>query len=211
MSINKYQTSLKNSIINVGRIDDWVRFICGPFADNEIIGDYRIQLSDEDEDLRMFIWYKTHPCFNIVLFKHDNVAIMDGLYYNPDCFCTISGEALMARKIVDFTISYIKSKGAVEVQFSDSVCVHRNIKDTHLGPLYFLKFGQTWYERYFGFKPTAEYAKKYEEAKIRQSALSISLNLQDKPCDYFTNEIVDELFYQLKISLFPYICWFKKV
>ena len=208
MSINKYHSALKNSIINVGRIEMWGRFIGGGFKDAEIIGDYRVQFNDDGKDLRMFIWSKTRPCINVVMSKSDSVAVMDGVYYNPGC--TVSGQMLRGegtRKMVDFAIKYIKSKGAKEIVLSDNSSVDCNGTMIRLGPMYFLKFGVTWYEKYFGFKPTAEYYEQYEAAKNGQKLL----NLRDKPCDYFTNAVVDDLFLQLGMVYFYKIAWYKKV
>jgi len=211
MSINissKYHSSLKNSIKNVGRTEEWGRYLGGGFNDAEIIDDYRIQLNDDEKDLRMFIWSKGRPCVNIALSKIDFVAVMDGVYYNPGC--TIDGQMVRGegtRKMIDFAIKYIKSKGAKIILLSDNSDVPCNGRTIRLGPMYFLKFGVTWYEKYFGFKPTQEYAKKYEEAKIRQKALG----LLDKPCDYFTNEVIDDLFNKLGMAYFYKIAWSKKL
>ena len=205
---SKYHSLLKNSIKNVGRTEEWGRFNGGGFNDAEIVDIYRVELNDEEKDLRMFIWSKSRPCINIVLSKDDDIAVMDGVYYNPGC--TVDGNMIRGdgtRKMVNFAIKYIKSKGAKEIQLSDNSDVTCNGKSIRLGPMYFLKFGVTWYEKYFGFKPTEEYAKEYEEAK----ALQKQLNLQDKPCDYFTNKVIDKIFNDMGISFFYKIGWFKKL
>jgi hypothetical protein len=186
----------------------WGRYIGGGFADSHIIGDYRVQLNDDEKDIRIFIWSKSRPCINIVISKDDNIAVMDGIYYNPGC--TINGTMKRGegtKKMVDFAIKYIISKGATQIQLSDTSAITCSGKNIRLGPMYFLKYGVTWYEKYFGFKPTQEYAEKYEMAKIRQKAL----NLQDKPCDYFTNTTIDDLFDELKMSFFYKIAWFKNL
>lgn len=205
---SKYHSLLKNSIKNVGRTEVWGRYNGGGFNHSEIVDDYRIELNNEKKDLRMFIWSRTRPCMNIVLSKEDNIAVMDGVYYNPGC--TIDGHMIRGegtRKMVNFAIKYIKSKGAKEILLSDNSDVPCNGKTVRLGPMYFLKFGVTWYEKYFGFKPTEEYAKEYEMAKILQK----QLNLQDKPCDYFTNKVVDAIFNEIGMSFFYKIAWFKKL
>jgi len=202
--MNKYHSSLKNSIINVGRIEEWSRFVGGSYETSETIGIYRVELKEEDQDIRMFIWSKTKPCINIVLSKEDNIGVIDGIYYNPTC--TING--IMKRgegtkKMLTFAIKYIKKRGAKKILLSDNSTIICNDKHVRLGPMYFLKFGMTWYEKHFGFKPTDEYAKKYEEAKEKQKALILS----EKPCDYFTNEVIDNHFNTLKLSYFYKIAW----
>ena len=205
---SKYHSLLKNSIKNVGRTEEWGRYNGGGFNNSEIIDIYRVELNNEEKDLRMFIWSKSRPCINIVLSKEDNVAVMDGVYYNPGC--TIDGRMLRGegtRKMVNFAINYIKSKGAKEIQLSDNSDVPCNGKMISLGAMYFLKFGVTWYEKYFGFKPIERFAKDYESAKILQK----QLNLQDKPCDYFTDSVVNKLLSKIELGIFYKIGWFKKL
>jgi hypothetical protein len=205
---SKYHSLLKNSIKNVGRTEPWGRYNGGGFNHSEIVDDYRVELNYEEKDLRMFIWYKSRPCMNIVLSKEDNIAVMDGVYYNYGC--TVDGRMIKGegtRKMVNFAIKFIKSKGAKEILLSDNSDVPCNGKTVRLGPMYFLKFGVTWYEKYFGFKPTEEYAKEYEMMKILQK----QLNVQDKPCDYFTNKVVDDLFNVIGMPFFYKIAWSKKL
>jgi len=107
--MNKYHSSLKNSIINVGRIEEWSRFVGGSYETSETIGIYRVELKEEDQDIRMFIWSKTKPCINIVLSKEDNIGVIDGIYYNPTC--TING--IMKRgegtkKMLTFAIKFFQ-------------------------------------------------------------------------------------------------------
>ena len=209
MSIDsKYVSLLKNSIKNVGRNEQWGRYIGGDFKDSEIIHTYRVQLNHDKKDLRMFIWSRVRPCVNIVLSKEDNVAVMDGIYYNPGC--TIDGKMIRGegtRKMVRFAITYIKSKGAKEILLSDNSDILCNGKMISLGAMYFLKFGVTWYEKYFGFKPVERFAKTYESAKILQK----QLNLQDKPCDYFTDSVINHLLSKVELAIFYKIAWSKKL
>jgi hypothetical protein len=213
MSISsKYHSSLKNSIKNLDRTDQWARYLGGGFNDAIVIDDYRVELNDEEQDLRMFIWSRSRPCVNIVLSKEDNVAVMDGVYYNPGC--TTSGNMQRGegtRKMINFAIKYIKSKGAKEIQLSDNSDVPCNGTTVSLGPMYFLKFGQTWYEKHFGFKPLPRYAKQYEAAKLLRQKLLLTLKLQDKPCDYFTDEITNNLLSKVELAVFYKIGWFKKL
>ena len=109
--------------------------------------------------------------------------------------------------MVNFVINFVKSKGAKEIHFMYKSSVVCNNFDVRLGPMYFFKFGQTWYEKYFGFKPDERNAKKYAEAKIKQQ----TLGLRDKPCDYFTNDRIDELYEENKMAFFPNIVWQKKL
>jgi hypothetical protein len=64
---------------------------------------------------------------------------MDGIYYNPGC--TIDGRMLRGegtKKMVNFAIKYIKSKGAKEIQLSDNSDIPCNGKMVSLGAMYFL-------------------------------------------------------------------------
>lgn len=208
MSINKFHSSLKNSLIQAGRLEEWSRFIGGGFENTENIGIYRVQIQDENQDIRIFIWSRIKPCVNIVMSKHDKVAVLDGIYYNPGC--TIDGKMKRGegtRKMVQFAINFIKSKGAKEIQLMDKSSVYCKDKHIRLGPMYFFKFGQTWYEKYFGFLPNEKYATKYEEAKIRAK----QKGLENKPCDYFTDDIIDNLLEENKMVFFTNIVWCKKL
>jgi hypothetical protein len=74
MSISsKYHSSLKNSIKNLDRTDQWARYLGGGFNDAIVIDDYRVELNDEEQDLRMFIWSRSRPCVNIVLSKENEI------------------------------------------------------------------------------------------------------------------------------------------
>ena len=48
-------------------------------------------------------------------------------------------------------------------------------------------------------------------ATSQAKALQKQLNLQDKPCDYFTNKVIDKIFNDMGISFFYKIGWFKKL
>jgi hypothetical protein len=208
MSLNRYHSSLKNAIKQTGRIDDWLQFNGGGYNDSEVIGEYKVEIQNEPESIRMFIWSKSRPCINIYLSLTDYVAVMDGVYYYPGC--TINGKMVRGegtKKMVKFAIDFIKSKGAKEIQLSDRSSIMCNGQEIRLGPMYFLKFGQTWYEKYFGFKPTEKYLEKYEKSKDKLKAGG----LYDKPCDYFTDDIVDKLVVKHEVAFFPYIIWSKKL
>jgi hypothetical protein len=204
MTLNKYHSSLKNSLKQGGRIEDWLNFNGGGFDDSVVIGEYKVDLQEEAESIRMFIWSRSKPCINIYLSLVDYVAVMDGVYYHPGC--TIDGKMSRGegtRKMVQFAIDFIKSKGAKEIQLSDKSSVMCNGHEIRLGPMYFFKFGQTWYEKYFGFKPTAKYREAYEGIKHKLK----SHGLYDKPCDYFTDDIIDKLLVKHNVAFFPYIIW----
>lgn len=208
MNINKYHSSLKNAIKQTGRIDDWLNFNGGGYNDSEVIGEYRVDIQKETESIRMFIWSKSRPCINIYLSLIDYVAVMDGIYYHPGC--AIDGKMLRGqgtRKMVQFAIDFIKSKGAKEIQLSDMSSIKCNGHEIRPGPMYFFKFGQTWYEKYFGFKPTKQYREEYKNAK---HAL-INAGLYDRPCDYFTDKVIDKLLVKHEVAFFPYIIWSKQL
>ena len=202
MSLQKYHSSLKNSIIQIGRVDHWSTMNGGGFDDSQIIGQYRVDIQNEDDSIRMFIWSNSRPCINISLSLIDYVAVMDGVYYHPTC--SVNGKMERGEGTLEFAIDFIKSKGAKEIQLADNSTVTCNGKKIRLGLMYFFKFGKTWYETYFGFKPTEKYREKYENAKR-------NLILQDKPCDYFTDDILDDLSKEYNITFFPYIAWTKSL
>jgi hypothetical protein len=77
--------------------------------------------------------------------------------------------------------------------------------------MYFLKYGVTWYEKYFGFEPESKYKKVYNDAKkSRIDLLDIGF-VSTQPCDFFDFETLTEIFKYMRISGFSEIVWTKKL
>jgi hypothetical protein len=206
MSKSKYHSSLISSLHHLGRIDMWKRYGSG-YAESKTIGNYKVEYDDDEEDLRMFIWSKERPCVVIVSSKSTNIAVLDGIYYYPDC--TIDGKMTRGdgtREMVRFALNLIKETGAKYVELTDKSIVMCNGKKIKLGLMYFFKYGYTWYEYYFGFQPT-QYIEEYKHAKMIQK----TLGLHDKPCDYFTDTVLNDLKCISGFTFLTDIAWRKKL
>jgi hypothetical protein len=204
MSKQKYHSSMITSLYHLDRRDMWKKYGSG-YAESKTIGKYKVEFDDEEDDLRMFIWSKDKPCVVIVLSKSLKVAVLDGVYYTPEC--TIDGKMKRGegtREMIQFALDMMKENGAETVELSDKSTVMCNGKKIKLGLMHFFKYGQTWYEKYFGFQPTTN-KEKYTKAKEVQK----TLGLQDKPCDYFTDDVIRDLILKTGFTFLTDIAWSK--
>lgn len=204
MSKQKYHSSMISSLYHLDRRDMWKQY-GSSYVNSKVIGKYRVEYDDEEDDLRVFIWSKEKPCVVIVLSKSLKIAVLDGVYYNPGC--TIDGRMSRGegtREMIQFAINIMKSNGATQVELTDKSVVMCNGKKIKLGLMYFFKYGQTWYEKYFGFQPLTN-KDNYSKAKEIQK----TLNLQDKPCDYFTDDVIRDLILKTGFIFLTDISWIK--
>ena len=193
-----------SSLYHLKRRDIWTKYGSG-YADSKTIGKYKVEFDDDGDDLRMFIWSKDRPCVVIALSKSLKVAVLDGVYYSPEC--SIDGKMKRGegtREMIQFALDMMRENGAESVELTDKSTVVCNGKEIKLGLMYFFKYGQTWYEKYFGFKPI-NHKEDYELAKKIQK----TLNLQDKPCDYFTPNVIKDLIVKTGFTFLTDIAWRK--
>lgn len=183
MSRSKYHSSMMTSLWSLGRMDKWRGYYRGGgYKDAKQIGKYMVEFEDDEYDLRMFIWREDNePCVVIVMSKEDNVAVMDYLNYNPCCTIDkLMQQGSGTREMVIFALNLMKEHGAVKVQLDDRSVVPCKNGNVSLSVMYFFKNGETWYEKYFGFKPV-RFQKEYENAKKIQK----TLGLEKESCEYF--------------------------
>jgi hypothetical protein len=209
MPHRKFHSAMMATLIASGRVDQWSRYSTGgAYTDAIQIGDYKVQLQDDGTDTRILLWNPTRPCLAMVLDNRDKVASLDSVHYSPEC--TVSGRMKRGegtRAMITFALDILRQRGARTVQLMDNSSVVCNGVKVRLGLMYFFKYGQTWYETYFGFKPDSAHADRYARAKTIQKTLGLS----EKPCDYFTDEVLDELVLQTKLVFFPRIVWEKQL
>ena len=201
MSKQKYHSSMISSLWHLDRMDMWKKYGSG-YANSQTIGDYKVEYDDDDtDDKRIFIWSKNRPCVAMVLSKSTNIAVMDGVYYDPNC--TIDGKMKRGegtRKMIEFALNLLRKNGVKRVELSDRSTIQCNGKKIRLPIYYFFKYGKTWYEKNFGFKPLnhKDIYLKYQKSVI----------LQDKPCDWFTDENIHD--YLIKdFSFLLDMTWYK--
>lgn len=205
MSRARCHSGLSNTLIRCNRKDQWLRYAAGGgYTDAIQIGNYKIETQEDDRDKRFLLWNPDRPCIAMVLDKQDNVANIDSIEYNPTC--TIDGKMKRGegtRDMIQTAIQFLKQQGAKKIQLTDNSYITCNDTKVRLGLMYFFKTGRTWYEKYFGFHPEPRYAKRYEQAKQIQSTLGLS----EKPCDYFTDDVLDDIVTKVGIVFFDRIVW----
>lgn len=195
---------MMSSLYHLGRMRNYRG---GGYSDSTTIGKYKVQFDEDEYDLRVLIWNPDRPCLNIVLSKDDKIAVLDSIEYDPRC--VVEGNmkrGTETRDMMNFAFQLMKENGATTVQLTDKSTVLCNGKKIKLGLMYFFKYGKTWYETYFGFYPI-KHQERYEKAKEIQK----TLNLKDKPCEYFTDDVLQDLIDQTKFSFLTDISWEKKL
>ena len=188
--IREIHSGMIRSLQRLGRHTNAALYsVGGAYEDATVVGDYKIQKLETYNEIRYIIWNPKEPCVSAVFYKDDNTAVIDSIAYSPRC--TIDGRMMNGigpRKMIQTIIDILKKEGAKSIFLQDNSYVMCKDNRVPLGLMRLFTKGETWYEYYFGFKPsTPAMRRKYEDAKIR-----IPL-IKDKPCDYFTEDVLDEL------------------
>ena len=104
--------------------------------------------------------------------------------------------------MLNFAFDLAKKLGAKTVQLSDQSTIQCETGETiKLGPYSFFKSGKTWYEKHFGFYPTAEYQEEYEHAKTLRKKFNV-------PCAMFDRKRMNALLREVELDFFG-IVWEK--
>lgn len=169
----------------------------GSYLTAKQVGNYKVEYFDDDNELQLTIWNPDRPCIVIVLIKDIETAILNLVEY--DTRCTTDGRmerGTGTRKMITFALDLIKESGAKSVQLDDrATVICSDGTQVKLGPMYFFKTGQTWYEKYFGFQPI-----RNKELYLKAKEIRKTLGVSDKPCNYFTDDVVYELMLQTKFA-----------
>jgi len=192
-----------NALITCGRHDQWARYMTGGWYTDAIqYDDYMVETQEDERDIRFLFWNPTRPCIAMVIDKSDKVAVIDSIEYSPRC--TIHGNMKRGedtRKMIQTALQILKDHGAKKVVLSDNSYILCDGKKVRLGLMSFFKTGQTWYEKHFGFRPETKYHERYERMK------KIHLGVSEKPCSYFTEEVMDELVAKTGFVFFYRMSW----
>jgi hypothetical protein len=126
------------------------------------------------------------------MFLHpaDIVCVID----KSDKVASLSGHT-RSELDINAVFDIVKKRGATTVY---RVSTSNDVLD-------FFKYGQTWYEKYFGFQPEAKYTERYACAKEIQK----TIGLETKPCSYFTNDVLDDLLAETKLVFLYNVVWEK--
>jgi hypothetical protein len=177
------------------------------------VGKYNIETTLFQDGLRMMFWSTDRlHCVDYVIDKEDNTASIQAFSYHNTC--TVDGKMKHGkdtRDMINFSFKYAKKLGVTKVYLSDTSNIQCNGTSIGLAPMYFLKFGQTWYEKYFGFEPVVKNSKEYKEAKQKRLNLPYLHQLEQAPCDAFTYENTKEILKYLGIGTFHNYEWVKKL
>ena len=180
-------------------------------TETRIIDGYKIEITNTDEEIRFLIKSQRVHCIRMSLYKDDNTASFLTAVY--DAGCKIDGNMVRGegtRKMIQIGLDLLKEFGATQVSMNDTSNIPCDGVNIRLGEMYFLKYGMTWYEKYFGFKPAERHRVFYEEAKkLRKEHLDIA-KLKDLPCSYFTDEFVHRQFARICFTHFQLIEWIKQ-
>lgn len=191
MSRLKAHSGIYSDMYSLGLMKKWKSGIMrgGNYTTAKRIGDYKVEYFDDESELQLTIWNPDRPCIVIVLIKDMETAILNMVEY--DTRCTIDGKmekGVGTRKMIQFALQLIKNAGAKVVQLDDRATVICKGKEIKLGPMYFFRNGQSWYEKYFGFQPI-----RNKDLYVKAKAIQKTLGLENKECDYFTNDVVYDL------------------
>jgi len=180
-----------------------------------VIEDYVVSsytTDDDDGTKRFIIWGSTRfRCVDVVAYP-DGTSVLNVEY---DSKCTTRGNMERGdgtKNMLNFTFKMLKLLGVKSVHITDTAkttCRGTTVK-VMLGPMYFLKHGMTWYEKYFGFVPSPRHVEDVRIIKeSRLQTLDIPA-LESKPCEEFTDDfIADQLGLLARGTRFQLVEWVK--
>jgi len=111
--------------------------------------------------------------------------------------------------MIHFSLDLLKLKGASNVSMSDKTKIDCNGVEIDLSSMYFLKYGVTWYEKYFGFYPAERFQESYETAKKKRIDLLDTYYISKQPCDYFDYKTTQQAFQIMGLVDFYRYEWVK--
>lgn len=196
----------------LGRTNHWMKhtMIGGGDTETRIIDGYKVEITNDDEATKFLIKSQRVHCIEMSLYKDDTVASFLTAMY--DAGCKLDGKMVRGestRKMIQIGLDLLKEYGATKAVMTDTSNIPCEGKDIDLGAMYFLKYGMTWYEKYFGFKPAERHRESYEKAKqMRRKYLDVA-KLKDLPCSDFTDTFISKMFAQIGFTNFYIIEWTK--
>jgi len=203
-------SSMYNSLIEMGMDDRWSRYRGGGYTEAHQVGPYKVEIADEGVDTRILLWNPLKPCVSMVIEKQSKEAVFDLVEYDADCATPQMTRGSGTRDMIHFGLDLLKQQGAIKVQLTDKSRVRCGTSKVRLGLMYFLKYGQTWYEKYFGFYPSPEYIDQYEKLKNRRLELDIDF-IAKQPCEYFTDDVLQDILSRIGYKFLQSIIWEKEL
>lgn len=195
----------------LGRTKHWQSYAMEGGGDTEvrIIDGFKVEITKTDEETRFLIKSGRIHCIRMSIYKEDTIASFLTAMY--DAGCSIDGNMVRGekgtRKMIQIGLDLLKEHGATQVVMTDTSHIPCEGKHISLGAMYFLKYGMTWYEKYFGFKPAERHGEDYETAKLMRKKLLDIKTLKELQCSQFTDKFVSDMFKQIGFTNFYIIEW----
>lgn len=208
MPYHKIDWKMFTMLKYLGRIDRWRTYRGGSYDTAIERSGYKVEIEEEGRYTRILLWSPSQPCFVADIDTFDKVAVLLRLEYSSSC--SVDGKMTRGdgtKKMMNFMFSFLKELGATKVQLQDESTIACKGKEVSLMWFSFMKYGQTWYERNFGFHPAERYAGDYKQVKDNWKRTKHGL----VPCDMFTEKFTDKLAKELDFTFYRNIVWEKEL
>lgn len=159
----------------------------------EIIDDFTIAIDANNPNFeRVIIHDLTQPYIAIDYDKLDKFAAFNRLCEDADD---------KMKRAVEIVLDLLKNRGAKTIQMYGT---------NELDLINFFKYGETWYEQHFGFKPVdTSDLQDYNESKKRRKMLPYLDRIERAPSELFTEDILDVFQKIVDLSLWSIDIWEK--
>ena len=157
----------------------------------EIIDDFTIAIDANNPNFeRVIIHDSTQPYIAIDYDKLDKFAAFNRLCEDTDD---------KMKRAVEISLDLLKNRGAKTIQMYGT-------NENELDVINFFKYGETWYEQYFGFKLIrTNCIRRYDESKRRRKMLTYLDRIERAPSELFTEDILDVFKTIVGLSLYDVI------
>jgi hypothetical protein len=191
------------------------RYTGGGYKETKVVEGYNVEEVEGDGHKVLRIWSPREECLSLVFQEGSSTASLMWLSYNPKCRADGKmRQGIGTKNMLEFALRIAKTRGYTHVELSDTSKIDCGDEKVDLAPMYFLQHGMTWYENRFGFQVAPRYVKQYAELKQKWlTRLNNKEELAKKRCEYFTDEVVVNLFQSIggDTGIFARASWIRKV
>jgi len=171
----------------------------GKKVPDEVIRSHKVEIIEDGEYEQIFIWNQRKQRVLIDLDKKEEYAVLNPVCPNPES----------TKEMIIFALDFLKKRGVKKVQMDDRASVDCNGEKISLSLIHFFKYGETWYEDNFGFKPTSGYLDKYNMVKKNRNDLLDVDKLRNTPSADFNHKIIMVFVEKVDIEFYGSIVWEK--
>lgn len=163
---------------------------------SKTIGDFKVEYSNDAQGKFIIISSPDGKHVSVITDNESKKAMFN------DATCC------MTTDIMKLAIELIKQECMNTIELVDTMAG----PDWGGGLAHFFKYGETWYEKYFGFNPSTDFVEKYEKLKQhRLQLLDISF-LEAQPLEYFTYDVMASLMRKIDVWMFfDSMSWVKQL